>query len=189
MSSNDTTATMTYPSFFEDCFTRLIGHEGNFTKNPKDPGNWTGGRVGAGQLRGTKYGISAASYPTLDIEKLELEDAKHIYYVDWWLQFGAEHLEPSMIYQMWQFAINAGKGNARRCLQRAARVADDGFIGEKTLDALKAMTLDDMLLRFTAACVRHYTSLNAFGPVSNDYFGRGWMNRIADNLDYAAQDN
>lgn len=190
--SSETTAAheqQQYPPFFLECFVRLIGHEGNFTKNPKDPGNWTGGRMGVGLLRGTKYGISAGSYPTLDIEHLELADAQHIYFVDWWLKFGADYLKPAMVYQMWQFAINAGKGNARRCLQRAARVADDGNIGPATVAAVSAMSPDDVLIRFNAACIRHYTSLNTFGPRTDDFFGRGWMNRVADNLDSAAQDN
>lgn len=189
MSDDSNMTEQEYPPFFLECFERLIGHEGKFTKNPQDPGNWTGGRVGAGKLRGTKHGISAASYPTLDIEGLELEDAKHIYFIDWWLKFGADYLPQPMVYQMWQFAVNAGKGNARRCLQRAARVVDDGTIGTKTIAAVTAMTLNDLLLRFNAACMRHYISLSTFGPRSDDFFGRGWMNRVADNLDYAAQDN
>lgn len=31
---------------FQTVFERVIGHEGQFTKNPKDSGNWTGGKVG-----------------------------------------------------------------------------------------------------------------------------------------------
>ena len=57
---------------FKQAFDLLIGHEGGYTNNPNDPGNWTGGKVNSGTLRGTKYGISAASYPTLDIKNLGL---------------------------------------------------------------------------------------------------------------------
>ena len=63
---------------FDQAFTALIGNEGNYTLNHKDRGNWTGGMSGAGQLRGTKYGISAASYPAVDIKNLTLEAAKAI---------------------------------------------------------------------------------------------------------------
>jgi lysozyme family protein len=183
---------MEYPAFFLTCFDRLIGHEGKFTKNPKDPGNWTGGRVGVGVLKGTKYGISAASYPHLNIEALTLEEAKDIYYLDWWLKFGADYLHDSMIYQMWQFAVNAGGGNARRCLQRAAStperpLAVDGKVGERTIAAVRAMELCDLMMRFNGQCIRHYVSLETFGP--HEGFGRGWMLRVAGNLDYAAVDN
>ena len=31
---------------FDKAFKLLIGHEGGFTDNRSDPGNWTGGKVG-----------------------------------------------------------------------------------------------------------------------------------------------
>ena len=40
-----------------------LAYEGGYSANPKDPGNWTGGKVGVGKLLGTKSGIAAASYP------------------------------------------------------------------------------------------------------------------------------
>ena len=43
-------------------FDLLIGHEGGYTDNPKDPGNWTSGKVNQGQLKGTKYGIATAHF-------------------------------------------------------------------------------------------------------------------------------
>lgn len=179
MSSN-----IEYPPFFLECFERLIGHEGKFQNNPKDRGNWTSGIVGIGVNKGTKYGISAMAYPHLDIANISLDQAREIYYLDWWLKFGADYMPQPMIYQMWQFAINAGPGNARRCLQRMARVADDGFIGEKTIAAVKKMDLNDMLMRFNAAAIRHYKKLSTW-----DEFGKGWMERVAVNLDYGAEDN
>jgi len=64
----------------------VIDFEGGHSLNPNDRGNWTGGKVGSGILRGTKYGISAASYPDLDIANLTIPDAKGIYYRDYWLE-------------------------------------------------------------------------------------------------------
>jgi lysozyme family protein len=66
-------------SNFDDSFKELIGQEGGVTKNPKDPGDWTGGKVGVGILKGTKLGIAANTYPHLDIENLTVADAKTIY--------------------------------------------------------------------------------------------------------------
>jgi hypothetical protein len=45
---------------FDRAFEETIGLEGGFSRNPDDNGNWTGGRRGLGELKGTKYGISAA---------------------------------------------------------------------------------------------------------------------------------
>ena len=55
---------------FARCFAFTLAAEGPFTKLASDPGNWTGGAVGHGALHGTKYGISAAAYPGLDIENI-----------------------------------------------------------------------------------------------------------------------
>ena len=44
---------------FDEAFKRLIGHEGGYSTDRRDPGNWTGGRVGVGTLKGTKFGLAA----------------------------------------------------------------------------------------------------------------------------------
>lgn len=169
---------------FDRAFTRLIGHEGAYSDDPQDPGNWTGGRVRVGRLLGTKYGIAANTYGDLDIENLTLDQAKAIYHRDWWLKAGADQLHAAIVYQLWDFAVNAGMGTAKRALQRAVRVADDGQIGPLTLAAVRAMNTNDVLLRFAAQRLRFYTSLSTWRT-----YGKGWANRVAGQLDYAAEDN
>jgi hypothetical protein len=58
--------------------------EGGLSMRREDDGNWTGGEVGVGELKGTKFGISAASYPELDIARLTKKDAEAIYRHDYW---------------------------------------------------------------------------------------------------------
>ena len=168
---------------FDEAFARLIGFEAGFSDLNSDSGNWTGGRVGVGELKGTKYGIAANTYPDVDIKNLTLDQAKAIYHRDWWLKIGADDIDPAIVFQMWDFAVNAGMGTAKRALQRAVRVTDDGMIGPRTLAAIKAMTVTDVLMRFNAQRLRFYTSLSTW-----DKFGKGWTNRVAGNLDYAAED-
>ncbi|MBF8177258.1 glycoside hydrolase family 108 protein [Herminiimonas contaminans] len=169
---------------FDQAFDRLIGHEAGFSNDPKDPGNWTGGKPGVGILKGTKFGIAANTYPDLDIANLTLATAKAIYKRDWWLKVGADEIDGAIIFQLWDFAVNAGMGNAKRALQRAVKVADDGKIGPMTIAAVKAMSVTDVLMRFNAQRLRHYTSLSTWPT-----FGKGWTNRVAGNLDYAADDS
>jgi lysozyme family protein len=171
-------------SFFDTCFDRLIKAEGEFTDDERDSGNWTGGRVGVGTLLGTKYGIAANTYPDLDIRNLTLDQAKAIYYRDWWLKAGADFLPQDMVFQLWQFAINAGMPNAIRVLQRALGVAADGVVGPVTISAVQKIDKKDLPLRFIAYALKHYTSLTKFST-----YGRGWTNRSADALLYAAEDN
>lgn len=168
---------------YETAFKRLIGHEGRFQNNPKDRGNWTTGVVGKGQLKGTKYGISAMSYPHLDIHNLTLDDAKKIYHKDFWLRVDGDSLHSALAFQLFDAAINHGIGNAVRILQRAVDVADDGGMGPITHDAIRRRGTDDVLKLFNAQRIRFFTKLSTF-----DEFGRGWMNRVAQNLEYAADD-
>ena len=169
---------------FDKAFDRLIGHEGNYSNEVDDPGNWTGGRIGKGELKGTKFGIAANTYGDLDIEHLTLAAAKDIYYRDWWLKAGADHFDAAVVFQLWDFAINAGMPTSIRALQRAASVADDGNVGPLTIKAVQAMEPNDVLMRFCAQRLRYYTSLSTWKT-----FGRGWTRRVAGQLDYAAEDN
>ncbi|MAK54665.1 MAG: secretion activator protein [Pusillimonas sp.] len=169
---------------FDLAFDRLVGHEGKFTDNRKDRGNWTSGRVGVGELKGTKFGISAMSYPDLDIKNLTLEQAKAIYLRDYWLRAGADEYDGAIGYQVFDAAVNHGIENAVRILQRAVKVADDGDVGPLTMQAVKKMSVTDVLSRFNAQRIRFYTKLSTWSE-----FGKGWMNRVAGNLDYAAEDS
>jgi lysozyme family protein len=103
-----------------------MGHEGNFTDNPKDPGNWTGGKVGVGELRGTKFGIAANTYPAIDIRNLTRDEAKKIYKRDFWDKVNADSLPYGVSFQLFDFAVNSGMSTAIRYFQRALGVADDG---------------------------------------------------------------
>ena len=131
---------------FDTAFDRLIGHEGKFTDDSKDRGNWTTGVIGKGQCKGTKYGISAMTYPDLDIRNLTLDQAKAIYKRDWWDRINADDLHPAIVFQVWDFAVNAGMGTAKRKLQKAVNVAEDGIIGPMTIKAIKKADLNDVLL-------------------------------------------
>ena len=169
---------------FDQAFERLIGHEGNFTNDKNDRGNWTTGIIDKGQLKGTKYGISAMTYPNLDIKNLTLAQAKQIYKRDWWDALNANKINPAIVFQVWDFAINAGMATAKRKLQSAVGVADDGIIGPVTLKAVNDADLNDVLMKFNAERLTYYTKLSTWGR-----YGKGWTNRVAGQLQYAAIDN
>lgn len=169
---------------FDEAFKRLIGHEGKFTNDRNDRGNWTTGIISKGELKGTKFGISAMTYPDIDIKNLTLEKAKSIYKRDWWDKINAEDLHPSILFQVWDFAINAGMGTAKRKLQKAVGATEDGIIGKVTIQAIKESDLNDILLKFNAERLKYYTSLTTW-PI----YGKGWTNRVAQQLIYAALDN
>lgn len=167
---------------FDQAFDRLIDHEGGYSDDTRDPGNWTSGRIGIGELKGTKFGIAAHSYPHLDIKNLTLEKAKEIYKRDFWDNLGDAHT--AIKFQVFDASVNHGYPNAIRFLQRAVKVADDGDWGRVSREALERMDHNDVLLRFVAYRLKFWAKLQIF-----DTYGRGWANRGADNLLYAAEDN
>lgn len=169
---------------FRKFIDRLLSHEGGYSADRNDPGNWTGGRVGAGELRGTKFGIAANTYPTLDIKGLTRAKAIEIYRRDFWQASRADRLPPVVGFQLLDAAVNSGIRQATRWLQRAVGVADDGVIGPITLAAIKRTDPNDIVLLFNAERLDFMTRLNNW-----THHGRGWARRIAGNLRSAATDN
>lgn len=169
---------------FIAAFDRVIGHEGEFTAHPHDRGNWTGGIVGKGLLKGTKFGISAMTYPDLDIQGLTVEEAKRIYKRDWWDKLGMAKYPKSLRYQLFDAAINHGTHNMAVILQAAVGAETDGVIGPITLGHVNSLDHNDLLMRFLACRLEFICQIGTFGV-----YGRGWVRRVAQNLRYAAEDN
>lgn len=165
---------------YDKAFEMLIGHEGGYTDSPKDPGNWTGGKIGVGVCKGTKYGISAKSYPELDIKNLTLIDAKAIYKRDYWDKCRTDYLPDCVRFDVFDAAVNSGVLQAGKFVQQAAGLTGrdvDGFVGPTTLKAVDKMDPQMLDKRISGYRLKFMASL-AIWP---DY-GRGWANRIANNL-------
>lgn len=162
---------------FDAAFTKLIGHEGGFTADQRDRGNWTTGIIGQGELRGTKYGIAAHAYPKLDIENLTLEDAKRIYRADYWGPAGCDSLPGPLRAPVFDIAVNSGPTMAIRLLQRAVGVKEDGVLGSVTIGAVNRMEPTRILARLQGHRLARLAELPSWPA-----FGRGWARRIADYL-------
>lgn len=156
---------------YDVAFDRLMGHEGGYVNDPADPGGET------------KWGISKRAYPDLDIAALTRDDARAIYRRDLWEKHQLAALPEAVAFQVFDFAVNSGTETAVRKLQQAVGVADDGHVGPVTLAAIAAMSAHDVLVRYLAARLKFLAKLTVW-----DRFGRGWANRIADDLIYSAED-
>jgi lysozyme family protein len=172
-------------SNFDRMFDIVVGHEGGFTANPADPGNWTGGTIGAGICRGTRFGISAAAYPDLDIANLSLDAAKALYQRDYWQRIAGDRLPSAVALLVFDAAINNGAGRAVRWLQQVARVRQDGVIGEQTLGAIERAaagpdSVADLCVEYLAQRLMFMSSLATWKT-----FGIGWARRLC-RLPYEA---
>lgn len=157
---------------FDLAFERLMGNEGGYSFHPNDPGGET------------QWGISKRSYPNIDIKSLTRAQAKEIYRRDFWLRASMDEYDPAIAFQVFDAAVNHGIETAVRLLQRAAGVADDGHVGPITIAAVKAKSVTDMLMLFIAHRIMFWTRLSTWAT-----FGKGWANRAAQDLIFAAEDS
>lgn len=165
-----------YPETFEQCFDIVLGKEGGFQKNPKDRGNYAKGR-----LVGTKYGISARSYPEVDIPNLTVEKAKEIYFRDFWQKMKLHLLDnKELILQIFDMAIHAYVATAVKLLQQIVKTKIDGILGKKTAEAAnKEKKIVEM---YKEKRIEYYKRICELDP-SQKVFLRGWIAR-AENLNF-----
>ncbi len=102
-----------------------LGQEGGLSQDRSDPGNWSGGKIGVGTFAGTKYGIAAASHPTLDIRALTLAQACSIYWLEYCLAPGFAWLNLPLLQVVFDAAVNCGPSRARAWLALAATAHGD----------------------------------------------------------------
>lgn len=152
-------------NWFDQCFDKLIAHEGGYSNDPKDPGGET------------NFGISKRAYPQVDIRNLTRDAAKAIYKRDYWDRAQCDKLPPTLAYLLFDAAVNSGIGQAIRFLQRALGVADDGVLGPLTLSMVSRADTESICARFIGQRLDFMTRLSTF-----DYFGKGWARRLADQL-------
>lgn len=162
---------------------RIFGHEQRLSLDPTDPGNWTGGTRGAGEIKGTMWGIAANTYPHLDIRNLTQDQAADIYLTDYLGPLKADHYADGVAYALLDFAVNSGVAQAKRSLQRAIGVKADGVVGPITLAALARYSEAQLVMLICAERLQFMTGLSNW-PMH----GRGWARRMAGNLRYAAED-
>lgn len=122
---------------FDRAIAFVLKAEGGYVNDPKDPGGET------------KFGISKRAYPMLDIKTLKEEDAKLIYFNDYWLKVGCDKMEWPMSLVVFDCAVNQGIG-------RAKNIVLDSF-----------NWVDVLMLRS-----KHYVGLH------KPNYLPGWMNRI-----------
>ena len=150
---------------FDDIIEVVLHHEGGYVNDPKDPGGET------------NFGIAKRSHPDVDIKNLTKDEAKEIYYEDYWTANKVPYVPDELKHIYFDMCVNQGKGRAVKILQRAANAKGaglkvDGGMGSKTLAAMKGVELQ----RVRAYRVKYYADLVTRKPdLEKFYFG--WFRR------------
>lgn len=141
----------------KDMFDRIMKivfrHEGGYVNDPDDLGGET------------NFGITKRRYPNLDIKNLTKEEAKQIYYKDFWLPMKMERFKDNinLALNVFDMAVNAGKQNAELCLTKA-EIEKRYFPKKDIVDLYK----EERRKYYTRVAEKR----------NNKKFLKGWLNRV-----------
>lgn len=159
---------------FDNAFKKTLGLEGGYVNDPLDAGGET------------KYGISKRAHPDIDIKNLTIEQAKEIYREKYWNPLKLDEVQnPLISEEIFDTAVNMGKGAAARIAQQALNflgegLTEDGVIGTYTINAINRWAKKDEAALFI--CLNGFQFIRYAHIIQKMpdkiRFSRGWTKRI-----------
>lgn len=159
--------------------------EGGYGNNPNDSGNWTGGRIGVGNLVGTNHGISA---PVLskylgrtateeDMRNLPYSTALKIYKNQFWDSLNLDQVKnQSVALLIYDSGVNIGtgwvKGAAVDSLNAVGHNVSKSDSWKTIVDKVNQSPQQKFYETFWNTRKAKYDSM------SGSIFYKGWMNRL-----------
>jgi lysozyme family protein len=152
-------------SDFGSAFIIVVGIEGEYSDDPKDPGGKT--KFGITEDVAREHGYVG------EMRDLSLDFAEHIYKQSYWDVCKLDQILawPLKLF-IFDAAVNQGVQPAIKMLQQALNTEQDGVIGPTTLGLANRST-GWHASRFMAMRALRYASTKNF-----DRFGEGWMTRL-----------
>jgi len=151
---------------FDEIIDHVLESEGGYVNDKHDAGGET------------NLGISKKAYPNLDIKNLSVDQAKQIYYEDYWVPSKAEQLPNQLREVYFDMVVNFGRRGAAKVLQQACngkntyKIKEDGLVGSATIGACKNLEPD----RLRAYRVLKFAKIVIRKP-SQEKFWFGWFRR------------
>lgn len=145
----------------------VLQHEGGYVNDPDDYG------------LETNMGITKRRYPDLDIKNLTINQAKQIYFDDFFRPLNLHYIKDDLLaLHVFDMAVNAGIQNAVKLLQELlSGIEPDGAIGPLTSQALYyAESSVNMVEAYVAKRYQYYYNVSL--RRNNAKFLRGWINRV-----------
>lgn len=130
----------------------------------------------------TKYGISKAAFPLVDIANLTFEEACTIYRKSFWEHYALSAIDcQSVANKIMSLLINANPFSIVQAIQRAINhcgggTAEDGLLGINTYRVINALPQNRLLDRIRIEAALFYVYRVKINP-SQIKFLEGWMNR------------
>lgn len=110
---------------FDAALAIVFANEGGYVDDAHDDG------------QETKYGISKARYPDLDVRNLTIDGARDLYRRDYWDRFRCGEMPWPLCAVVMDCVVNHSPLNPIRWLQESVGAYADGGLGPRTLAAVK----------------------------------------------------
>lgn len=170
---------------FDTALARLRKNEGGWVDNPADPGGetykgiarrfwptWAGWTVVDGAKAQPGFPASLGADTGLQ------QAVRDFYRVNFWGPAGCDAVPDGIKFDLFDTAVNSSVTTAVRLLQNAVGENVDGKLGPHTLMAVQSMDPERLIARFNGWRLDYLND----NPHLWAEFGRGWAQRIADNL-------
>lgn len=164
-------------------FTKAHAHvcewEGYFDDDPDDAGGVT------------KYGVCLEFLKSIgaegdltgdgvvnrkDVLAVTLDKQKELFKKHFWDSVNLDEFPPRLAMCFYDSAVNAGKKQTVKLLQRALGVDDDGVIGPQTMTAVHNCDDEACALKMCDYRDKFYRTIAA--KRNNKKFLKGWLNRV-----------
>jgi len=157
-------------------------HEGGYQNSPHDHANWSSGKIGEGELVGTKYGITAVDLPGATIKDLTADQAVNYYDAHYWKSLYSQIESQAVANKLFDMGVLFGVGTAVHMLQIALmssfpEVKPDGAFGPTTLNAVNQSDADSLLGAYKMVLVTYTLRIAGGNPEEANNVG-GWGRRI-----------
>jgi len=155
---------------FDKAFAIIVGEEGGYSNDPRDPGGETNYGVTKSTLLSA---IEAGLLPVgTTVKGLTIEQAKIVYNAFYWVKIKGDILPWPLCLFIFDSAINQGVDSAIKLLQKTVGTAQDGIFGIQTQNAAAKFS------QFDCAEFMANRALRYMGTRNFDVYGRGWLIRL-----------
>lgn len=161
---------------FKISLKEVLKHEGGWADHPSDPGG------------ATMKGVTIATFRSFvnpkgtkaDLKKISDAQLETVYRRQYWDKVHGAELPDGVDFAVFDYAVNSGPIRAVKDLQKAVGVSQDGKIGPKTLEAIKAMGSRNVINQLCDTRLAFMKRLKTWPT-----FGKGWTARVSGVRDFA----
>lgn len=160
---------------YDKAFDLVMKSEGGYVNDPLDHGGET--NLGVTKAAWMSY-LGVKELPVNAMRELTREKVKPFYKKMYWDKVCGDELPSGIDYLAFDFAVNAGTGQAAKFVQRAVGAVADGAIGPATMEKVVKTASVDLLTSFSTQKENFYKDIVARKPTQAKFL-KGWLIRTA----------